>query len=528
MSMTASIRVETRTASSSGGQHSHDLRIGAQPDYVDAKRSHLNSIPVPYLTPKELSAVCLDRRKARADQDGAKRQPRSMKRDAAIGVAGIITFGKEAQPKIENLTPQEQDELFLESAQAVAKKLGTTLDGLSVHRDESAIHAHFQLAGYGLDGMPLSKKIDMKMCSSLQDIGSKSFLKFGIYRGEKIFDRIKRGDDYSKTIHRSVRQLHSDLPKELEEAREKVAEMETRVGKTETKLTEVREKLAQEQSANRDLRTKNQILEKEQAKLEKRLETYEKRLESRTEELKRLSEIGKSKPEKKTGTLVQFGPPNMLGKKPIKHEKHMKYYPAKDMDLWFGGVVERAQKARDAEKEAQERATEAETRVDRLQNAIEPLLLDTATVGRPTETQITRIAAKADFETYYSVIVQRTAEMVRVPPQKEKSPKQIAAALYRSSRENFDPRSIQFRVSSDEVAQEVIRMAIEDDHVMNVSFQDLRHQAMLQEAAEKAITENRMGKKAIPEITQKPSQEPAQESAPRWSNIDDDTNPKTS
>ena len=510
MSMTASIRVETRTTSGAGGEHRHDLRIGPQASHIDSSRSQLNSTPVPYLSPLELSSLCLDRRKARAERDGAKRQPRSMKRDAAIAIAGIVTFGKEAQPHIENLPPEEQDRLFQEAAQAVADKLGTSLDGLAVHRDESAIHAHFQMAGYGLDGNPVSKKMTMGMLSSLQDVGAKPFLNLGITRGEKIGKRVERGDDYSKTIHRSVRQLHSDLPKELEAAREKVSEMEVRVEKTETKLNQVREKLAQEES-------KNKTLEKERAKLEKRLKDYEKRLEDRTAELKRLSSIGKSKPQTKTGTLVEFGPKTLLGKRPIKHQKHIKYYPVKDMELWFGDVVRRANKARDAEKEALERASEAETRVDRLQKAIEPLLLDTATVGRPTEMQVTRIASKADFETYYSVIVQRTAEMVRVPPQKDKSPKQIAAALYRSSRENFDPKGIQFRVSSDEIAQEVIRMAIEDDHVMNVSFQDLNHQAMLQEAAEKAITEKRMGKPSTEKTSEKPSVSSPDPKKPTWS-----------
>jgi len=505
--MSVSVRVETKSKSGAGGQRSHDLRIGDKPNYVDRSRGHLNSTVIPYLTPQQLSKDCLDRRVARAQTQGAKRQPRSMKRDATIMIAGIITFGKEAQLHIRNLPDEEQNELFRQTAELVAKELGTTVAGLVVHRDESAPHAHFQLPGYGIDGSPISKKINLPMCSKIQDIGAKPFNKYKIYRGERVTERRERGDDYSKTIHRSVRQLHSDLPKELEAAREKVAEMEIRVGKTETKLHQVREKLNQEQANNRDLKSKNSDLEKDRQRLEKRLKAYEKRLADRTSELTRLSEIGKKKPTVETGTLVELSSRALFGGESIKSKKEIKYIPAEDINLWFGGVVERANLSKKKEKEALERATEAETRVDRLQQAIEPLLLDTATVGRPTQTQITRIAAKAEFETYYSVIVQRTSEMVRVPPQKDKSSKQVAAALYRSSRENFDPKSIQFRVSSDEIAEEVIRMAIEDDHVMNVSFQDLNHQSMLQEASEKALKEGRMGKQpVIGKATKTPSE----------------------
>lgn len=523
MSMTASIRVETRTASSSGGQHSHDLRIGAQPDYVDAKRSPLNSVPVPYLTAKELSSVCLERRKGRAEKDGAKRQPRSMKKDAAIGVAGIITFGKEAQPKIENLTPQEQDALFLESAQAVAKKLGTTLDGLSVHRDESAIHAHFQLAGYGLDGNPLSKKMDIKMCSSLQDIGARPFLKYGISRGEKIGDRIKRGDDYSKTIHRSVRQLHSDLPKELEAAQQRVAEMETKVEKTEGKLSQVNRNLVKAHSDNTDLKTTNASLEKEKQRLEKRLSTYQKRLDDREAELNRLSQIGKKKPEMKTGTILEPQPKKgLLGRESVK-KSEIKYYPAQGLNLWFGGVMERAKRAKEREKEALEKAESNETELSRYRTAMKPLTLDTASLGHgPTDSRIAEITSKSEYEMHYSVIVQRTKDLVRVPPQKNKSPKQIAAALYRTSRDNFNPSTgIRFTSSSDEIAREIARMAIEDGIETDIHFTDLRHQDILITMAKEALDS------PTPKTPEKPSKEPSndldQKSVPRWSN--DETNP---
>lgn len=527
--MTVSVRVETNSTSGAGGQRSHDLRIGKQPDYVDSSRSHLNSTIVPCLTPKELSKICLDRRVDRAQTQGAKRQPRSMKKDATIMIAGIITFGKEAQPHIRNLPDGEQNELFRQTVELVAKELGTTVAGLVVHRDESAPHAHFQLPGYGVDGSPISKKINLPMCSKIQDIGAKPFNKIGIHRGERVSERRERGEDYSKTIHRSVRQLHSDLPKELEAAQEKVAEMESRVEKTEGKLAEVREKLAQEQDSNDDLKTKNETLQKEQIRLEKRLKAYEKRLQDREAELTRLAQIGKEKPEVKTGTLVEMTSKNVLGKESIKSKKEIKYVPADGLNLWYGGVLERHKKAKQKEKEALEKSEKAESELKAHRETIKKLNRDVAYTDTISETRAGNIAAESQYEMRYSVIVQRTPELVRVPPQAEKTPRQIASALYRVSRDNFGSSNITFRISSDEIAQQIIAMAIEDDAVMSISFNDSKHQEMLQEAAEKALEEGQMGKKSIAENPpEKPSKEPSddlnQKSVTRWSN--DETNPK--
>lgn len=50
MSLTVSVRIEGKKSGASGGQKSHDMREGKQPEYVDAKRSNQNSILIEPMT----------------------------------------------------------------------------------------------------------------------------------------------------------------------------------------------------------------------------------------------------------------------------------------------------------------------------------------------------------------------------------------------------------------------------------------------------------------------------------------------
>lgn len=221
MSKYVSIRLETATRSEHRGQRAHDLRTGRIPDYVDRSRSHLNSYLIETPDADAMAAECLRRRQSRTD---LKRRARSIRKDGIVTLKGILTFSEKAQPLIEALSHEDQDRRFMAAAEAAAERLGTTLVGLVVHRDESALHAHFTPIGYGHDGKPISTKLAKGTCSNLQDAVATAYADLGITRGKYLAERIQDGEDYSKTIHRSVRELHRDLPRELEAARAQVAE----------------------------------------------------------------------------------------------------------------------------------------------------------------------------------------------------------------------------------------------------------------------------------------------------------------
>jgi len=221
MSKYVSVRLATATRSEHRGQQAHDLRTGPIPDYVDSNRSKDNSYLIESPDPHAMAAECLARRQSRTD---LKRKACSIRKDGIVALEGLLSFSHEAQPDILALSTEDQDRRYLDAAKAAADALGTTLVGLAVHRDESAPHAHFALTGYGHDGKPISTKLAKGSCSRLQDAVAPAYANLGITRGKYIAERIRDGEDYSKTIHRTVRELHRDLPLELEAARAQVAE----------------------------------------------------------------------------------------------------------------------------------------------------------------------------------------------------------------------------------------------------------------------------------------------------------------
>jgi len=212
MSMTVSVRTVHKGPGKAVGQKRHDLREGRIPKYVDRTKSHLNGYLIRPLGEGDLKKICLDRRKTRNTK-------RSMKSDAAIATTGIITFGKEAQPLIQALSIDLQNKLYMEIARRIAELLNSEVTGLVVHRDETAPHAHYQMPAYAKDGRPLSKVMTPAIAVRMQDVAGEVLKDFGleITRGIKKATRIENEEPLSAWVHRSVKQLHEDLPREIED-----------------------------------------------------------------------------------------------------------------------------------------------------------------------------------------------------------------------------------------------------------------------------------------------------------------------
>lgn len=259
MSMTVSVRVKHNGQSKAAGQRRHDARVGKQPAYVDRTRSGLNSVIQPTMTESYAREQCETLRAQNPHE-------REMKSNAAILTAGIITFGTEAQPVIESLNTEQQDALYSDIAERIANELETRLVGLAVHRDESAPHAHFSLLAVNKNGIPLSQVITKPIASRMQDIAGEVLAEHGhpeIKRGKPKIQRIQDGDDWSKIIHKSVKQLHEDLPRELEALHKEIADAEAKLLKNKRLI----------EKAENDLKDANADTEK----VLKRMITYEKR-----------------------------------------------------------------------------------------------------------------------------------------------------------------------------------------------------------------------------------------------------------
>ncbi len=277
MGASVSVRIEHRTAKATGGQRAHDLRLGDYaPDYVDRTRSADNSVLIEPARSADLRLECENRRSVRATQ-------RAMRSNAAVSTCGIITFSHEAQPIVEALCREEQDALFQRIAQRIADRLDTTLTGLVVHRDESALHAHFQMPAVARgSGKPLSKIVNRAVAKELQDIAGDCTKHLGITRGESKELRLARGDDLSKVVHRSVKQLHQDLPKELE-----ALETQIEAQQKALRLAEARRRIREKSALIRENKAREKIeaLETQKQAMERDKEAMQAEMDKTTVEL---------------------------------------------------------------------------------------------------------------------------------------------------------------------------------------------------------------------------------------------------
>lgn len=272
-----SVRIEPKPMSRAKFQRRHDFRIGAQPTYVDGDRTHLNRPLMPLRPLPEIQ------RENEALRMRAGRT-RKMKSNAAVVTAGIITFGRRAQDVFDRLPDEMQDRAFTELAHEIAAQLKTSLEALVVHLDETAIHAHFTLRAYNDDGEPISNATRLGDMSALQDLAAEVMQRFApeIERGSRKKTRLQAGADYPDTLHRTVKQLHADLPQEK-------AALEAEIEAISLELNEQKVSVEKTQRHLRALEAKSALTEKEI----KRKETYSQRLEKKqtamAQDMKRLA-----------------------------------------------------------------------------------------------------------------------------------------------------------------------------------------------------------------------------------------------
>lgn len=231
MSNAISVRIQPKDFLGAVGQRAHDLRTHA-PAYVDGTRSMRdNSVVVEPPDPAALRAEMAANRKASGQ--------RGLRKDARIFISGIITLGKEAQatlgkmPKNEQ-EKNEQDAVFLRVAERMARESGHPLIGLVVHRDESAVHAHFTLRGCRSEGgKEIPWRYPSQFMSQLQDAAAEEVAHLGVERGKRKIERVIAGEPKSKWVYRSVRELHNDLPGEIEALKKQIEEAEAKREKNE-------------------------------------------------------------------------------------------------------------------------------------------------------------------------------------------------------------------------------------------------------------------------------------------------------
>ena len=486
------------------GQRRHDLRIGSKPAYVQADMSDKNSViispPIPSAVRDEMAAA------------RAKNGQQKLSKGARIFVAGVISFGTEAQATIGKMPENEQersaqDAVILRIAERIARESGHPLIGLVVHRDESSVHAHFTLRGFRSEGgKEIPWRFPPQFMSRLQDAAAEEVAHLGIERGKRKIDRIRDGEPKSKWVHRSVRALHDDLPKEIDALRTQIAALKEGIEKAETKR-EKNERLARKaeekkKSAeiyiNREsaARAKAAELERQAAELvneldkkTKLLETIktnvadaERRLSERNRALEaigkevKLPEVRKLTPQ--TGEFV------VKSGFVRKETEERQFFPAEQVaehqKIWL--VRERmlrewaAQKAAEA-AEKEERNRELEDDIGKRRRNLKLAVKDIARFPNSRDFRRVPLAEHVEKnpwvslvafqkqEIRYNVAVQILPGRVVIPSQTPATTAQIAAALYRVTKERFQEEGwegILFTVPNEAMARMLLKMARED------------------------------------------------------------------
>lgn len=126
----------------------------------------------------------------------------------------------------------------------VAADLKTTVTGLVLHLDESARHAHFSLCGYDVTGQPLSTWMGRGVLRELQTALHEELQAFmpHLERGRPRKARAEAGAAPHELVHRSVDELHIDLPFEIAEGRKELAALEEKIRTNEARAEKARGK----------------------------------------------------------------------------------------------------------------------------------------------------------------------------------------------------------------------------------------------------------------------------------------------
>ena len=337
----------------------HNLRLGKIPAYVDASRTHLNTVLVG-ATSGDFTAAADASEERYRKRVGQRMQPRQ-----ARLVEGIVTFSRAAQGIVGNDLDQAH-RCARELVEAIVRDHGHGAHLLSLvfHADESAPHYHFVMEGVGSDGLGLLQRVKRREGIHIQDLGGAAFAPMGIQRGIPVIERIQRGDDTSKTIHRTVRQLHADLPRELDAANKRLAETSATLAELQAKETKTQRLLDKAKAELAQTQSQATVDETRVAKLAERIKTYENRLRKQREA------VDARAPVPVEVAVVTGSEKGLLGNRPVIEPQV--FYPVAEVDAFVGAITANLLGAKDQAGAADRTRLRAEKQAARLRSIIEP------------------------------------------------------------------------------------------------------------------------------------------------------------
>jgi Plasmid recombination enzyme. len=279
-----SVRVKALKHGKSTRQLKHDFRINSV-DYVDETRSKNNVVLIDSVTTVEE----LDKKNIEQIERFETAKNRSIRKDANSTVAGIITFGGNDYITKTNDSLNVLDEKAKELVEKIASKYDVETLYLIRHADEAATHYHFQLSNIKNDLSKAQKstitaELDRTSTSNLQDMAGEVFHDVGFDRGVKKIIRLQRGEPFSNTVHKSVREMHyrlmptlEKMQTELESANETLEKLKSEIEKQEKYEEKVNQKIEERRSALNLLKESEKDSSEHIKRLQKEIETEEKK-----------------------------------------------------------------------------------------------------------------------------------------------------------------------------------------------------------------------------------------------------------
>ncbi|WP_079419668.1 plasmid recombination protein [Thiomonas intermedia] len=337
----------------------HNLRIGRPPQYVDPERSHLNRVLFGPASGdfKAAAHACAERYRQRVSQ---KLQPKQ-----AVLAEGIITFSRAAQHLIaQNLEQAHACALHLVQAIVRDHGHGTELVSVVYHGDESAPHYHFTLGGTGADGLSVLQRLRRREGVHIQDLAGQAFASMGIRRGIPVIDRIQRGDDRSKTVHRSVRQLHQDLPREIARVQQQLDAETARLAALQDKARKTRSRLEKAKADLDTLQAQADADTAKVAKLQERVKDYSARYAKQMQEIQAIAPTPVDVP------VVTGTEKGLLGSRPTVAEQ--RFYAPGDVERFTQHLNRTLLREKDLRREAEQQRDLAQHEVERLRSILSP------------------------------------------------------------------------------------------------------------------------------------------------------------
>lgn len=337
----------------------HNLRLGTIPGYVDTTRTGLNRVLFGEASGnfKAAAQACAQRYESRVRQ---KVQPKQ-----AVLVEGIITFSRAAQPVVSN-DLEKAHGCALQLAASIVRDhgRGAALVSLVYHADESAPHYHFVMEGVGADGLAVLRQMHKRQGVNLQDLAGQAFAPMGIQRGIPVVARIRSGADRSKIVHRSVRELHRDLPQEIARVQQQIATETNSLTALEEKARTTQERLHKAQADLAQLRAQSEVDTVKVAKLEERIKDYSARL------AKQQVKIAAIAPKPVAVTVVTGTERGLLGSRPRTVEQAL--FPVAEVEAFVAQVQHDLLRAEERALEAERERLRVQKKAERLRALLLP------------------------------------------------------------------------------------------------------------------------------------------------------------